>query len=195
MRETELDIPHLMRLIDEVAEILHSPVLFSGSDETESKDITFGDDSVYSWKVVDISEYLWSIDIKRDDTPYLDLNELLSTVEKSYRFFDSYAPISVIDKACQKPFENFHKVLDKSSGAQKLIDSAYRADNQHLDRDKYYEHVLNTVMNHFSAIVYARITTLSRRFPVTEVLLDAYAAGLFPFGWSFDDDCALCVRP
>lgn len=195
MREAELDISLIMFLIDEVAEVLHSPALLRGGDERESHTIPFGDDSVYGWKVVNVSEYVRSIDIETDDTPYLDLNELLSTVEKSYRFFNSHAPIITISQALQRHFEGIYELLEKSTGAQRLIDRVYDADKKHLDRKKYYEHVLNTVINHFWGCAYSRVVTLSRRFPVTEVLLDAYAAGLFPFGWSFDDDCALCVRP
>jgi hypothetical protein len=30
---------------------------------------------------------------------------------------------------------------------------------------------------------------------VVEVLLDAYGAGVFPFGWDWDTESILCVRP
>lgn len=196
MRPEELDIQQLMALIEEVADVLNSSSLLNGSETKNFHEISFGDNRVYGWKVVDLSDYLSSINIENEDTPYLDLNEILGQVRSSYHFFRSYSPIHVTDEAIEKNgFGQIHKLISSSNNAQRFIDILYRADDQKQDRAQYLDHVLNTASNHFHAILYSRITTLSRRFPVTESLLDAYASGLVPFGWSYDDDCVLCVRP
>lgn len=195
MRNEELDIQRAVTLLNEVAAVLKAPLLLSGEDKRASHEIPFGDSCIYGWEVVDISQYVWSIDGERDESPYLDLNGLLLEVRQSYQFFRSYAPIAKIDRAVGEHFEKVHEILQKSAGAQRLVDTAFHADHQREPRDEYYGHVLNTVSQHFHAIAYARLTTLSRGFPITECILDAYAAGLFPFGWSDESDRVLCVRP
>lgn len=195
MRSEELDVQSALMLLSEVAGVLRAPSLLSGEDARTSHVIPFGDGREYGWSVVDVSQYVWSIDVDRDESPYLDLNGILDDVRQSYQFFRSYAPVHEVGRALNEHFESVHDILQHSAGAQRLADQAFEADNRREPRDEYYDHILNTVSQHFHAIAYARLTTLSRRFPVTECILDAYAAGLFPFGWSDESERVLCVRP
>jgi hypothetical protein len=58
-----------------------------------------------------------------------------------------------------------------------------------------HNHVVSTISRHIRVIIEARVLTFSKRIIPIELLFEAYRAGLYPFGWDFEDASLYCLNP
>lgn len=194
MRDEEVDLNLMRALLDEVLDVLRAPAFLGSKSGPTEKFIRFGDRRAYKWIAVDCRYYIDSIDINNKDSSHVELNGIIDSISKSSVLFSSYAPIEEVEQLRRSIFESASAMASKATSVQELaVAASLKSDGRHSS-ELIRAHILNMVSTHFRAIVDARVITLSRRFPITEVLLDAYSCGAFPFGFTFEDNNVLCLR-
>ena len=188
------EIATLEPLLAEVVQVADSEVFLSGTDSRDSWTVEFG---VYSLgcAVRPVSDYVASIDATEPDTPYVSLqNDVLSVVEAPYRALNSYAP-QEFKRTVGGTIESISKAIDRNPRLASFAQQVSQSDSRIGDVTESRGYMGTSIAQQLAGVVYSRALTLSRRYAPTEMLLEAYRAGLFVFGWDWEEEVVLCLRP
>jgi hypothetical protein len=183
----------IKRLLDEVVEFVENDRLFAPTGTVARQFVCLG--SVIKYEVRNISEYIQSIRVEFEESDFLTLeNDFISKVETYFEFFRCYQP-EEFTHVTRDAHLRLSKGLSKSSRVVAFAQEAAESDDRDVDFYEYRRHIDTCLSRQLAAILSARALTLSATFAPTEVMFDALQSGLFPFGWSWETECVLCVRP
>jgi len=82
-----------------------------------------------------------------------------------------------------------------SDRVMELAQKVYAEDASIGDLEETHYQILSSIWEHFESLIAARMLTLSRRYAPVEAVFTAHKLGLFPWGWDYETDSILCLRP
>jgi hypothetical protein len=190
-----IDFEYLTPLLEEIFEVFSLNTFLNGNTNIE-KIMMSCDNYEYSYVVTNIDVFLQNIDINNEETFFTELeSSIIDYVLDLYVSIGNYTLEE--DKNKISLFER--KIISIPSKKQKVENYInYISQKYNLDEKKKFslhQHFVCTISRHISAIIEMRTITLSKRFIPLELVLEAYRHGLYPFGWSSDDDILFCVNP
>lgn len=220
-----LDMQLLTTVLDEVVDLVDSPVFLSGENLSNFQNYQFGGYEAF-WCVRNISEYIYSLDgdntewppVKNEGVPkekypeyYLEHFEEQEQEEYESPFFklneDALTDIqetfkfindfssSEISLEIQMRNQELEKLINESSQILSLAQEVYDLDKACNDPSLHLKQIKSCIAFHFDTIMKCRALTLSKRYVVTEILFNAYHEGFYPYGWDWGCDTVFCIRP
>ena len=189
-----VDMTLLESLLNEVKEWVEQDRLFADPTKSDVLEYEHAGRAKYWCVVRDVSEYIDSIDIKKEMTPFTLLNDDSTKVSAAYELLTSPGPREP-RTLVRNVFSDISSHIKTNPRVTALGVKAFENSDGRYDRDLMIGHVHNTVSSHLRVILHARAATLSKRYDLTELLFTAYRAGWFPFGWDPEEHALLCVRP
>lgn len=187
----EVDLKTLCDLVREVIDLARSGRLLAPTTDEASRSFNNGR-TILSWRVVEISEFIAITELNGEWSSYRELEELISKVETAYHFFSSHSPPEegdIVGNAIDQVVKGINADTNVSLFAKELWEV-----EKHGIAAETLSHIRTCIARHFAGLIYGRALSLSKRFTPLEVLLDAYQAGLFPFGLDWETESILCLR-
>lgn len=145
-------------------------------------------------RIVSNEQYLQDIDIHNESSACVELDEgTISSIELSFFNF-SYHDMH----------DNFQHASDEATRLSNLLmendklrvfATQFAATQSTIDPEELYSHIISRPILHGTAILYARVILMGRRYAILEAVLEAYKDGLLPFGWDLETDSILAIRP
>lgn len=187
----EVDLDKLRDLVQEVIDLACSGHLLVPTTDDTSRSFDNGR-TILSWRVVEISEFIASTDLNAEWSSYRELEELISKAETAYHFVSSHSPPEegeIVSSAIDRVIKGINTDANVSQFAKEVW-----AVEKNSGAAETLSHIRTCIASHLAGLIYTRALSLSKRFTPCEVVLDAYRAGLFPFGLDWETDSILCNR-
>jgi hypothetical protein len=185
-------------LMYEVKTIIMAKTFLRGISKDPNIFFDIGSENIHC-RLCSVEELFNSISTKRDQTPYTLLDDFV--VEKVARAYNGFACYFHKDMKKQTSdfITNLVQITDSCLPIEKFVNQISQNKLSHESQINLHSHVTITVSRYLTAIIEARVLTLSKRFIQTELLLEAYKTGLYPFGWEFGEGAEpqslLCYNP
>jgi hypothetical protein len=152
----------------------------------------------YKCKISTIEQYLFCISSENPDTFYINLEDnIICPIESAYIFLNNFI-LSKVKNKISEFCETIIQMTDKSPNIQLLLDYITRKINFSEDKNwRLRNHIISAISRHVAVVIQARVLTLSKRIIPTELLLESYRAGLFPYGWAYgaNENTLFCLNP
>ncbi|MDR2169048.1 MAG: hypothetical protein LBP59_02795 [Planctomycetaceae bacterium] len=189
--------PIVNEYLNEVKIVMESKSFLSGVNEPVSICIACGDgEQLYQCQIKSLVDFFYCIDINNSITAYTRLEEyIIEPISSAYVYLGNYTPIYTkrsISNFCESIIKSTVENPNLSSFLKYISNSRTFDDNQLFS---LHNHVVSAISRHVGVIIDARILTLSKRLVPIELLLEAYRAGLYPFGWDFTERSLYCLNP
>jgi hypothetical protein len=179
-------IDHLLveKQIDETKSVFVSPKFLSGCSPFNSLR-TEGPLHPLSCKECSLEEYDVE-DFETMDgnkrTPFTILNHNVYKLRSAFGIVHAYFSPE-FDKSLSLARESITNITDASLNLVNFCnDITKHLNSLSIKNDIFYSNQA-TISLHIDAIVKMRVLTMSKREGITEILLQAYSVGYFPFGW------------
>lgn len=181
----------IVKLIDSlfhgVLDVIESPCILKGQSEMIKIERVTGC-GVICVEICTFKEFIEAVSTKKDSTSYTLLdNFVITKVSSAYYCFASYFPKDQ-NKFVANSISYITRIIENYQFIDTFVDALPYKWSSDKSRTAFCEHVRSTIIRHFITIYQARILTLSMRIPQTELLLDAYSLGYYPFGWSLGEN-------
>jgi hypothetical protein len=182
--------------LNEIKDIITSENFLSGYDGIHDIEIPING-KLYHRKISTIEQYFFCTSIKNNDTFFTKLIEdIIEQIAAAEMFLHNFTKrqvnYDVLRTTSTESPQNRKKIedlLDYITQDRKI------ECNDKNERSNLYHHLCRTISGNIDIIIRARILTLSKRIIPTELMLDAYRLGLYPFGWSYEDYTLYCLNP
>jgi hypothetical protein len=184
-------------LLDEVKDVMTSENFLLGQKNDPDIVIRQEDECSYKCTITSIEQYLFCISAKNPDTFYINLEEdIICPIETAYVFLNNFT-LQKTNYKIMDFSESITKVTNKSPNVQLLFDLITR--KKKFSEDEKWSlrnHIISMIARHVFVMIHARVLTFSKRIMATELLLESYRAGLFPYGWDYDvENTLFCLNP
>jgi hypothetical protein len=184
-------------LLNEVKDIMTSNKFLSGYDGMPDIDISIND-VLYHRRVLTVEQYLDYISLQNDNNFFTNTDDnIIEPIIKAYLFLNIF-----LEQQVKYKITLFLDSITLFPRNRDRIEAFIEyATKDKIDFDDYkrfslHNHFAATISRHIGAIVKARILTLSKRMIPTELILETYKVGLYPFGWQYDNFATLyCLNP
>jgi hypothetical protein len=184
-------------LIDEIKDVMTSENFLLGQKNDPNIVIQQEDERPYKCTITSIEQYLFCISAKNPDTFYIKLEDnIICPIETAYVFLNNFTLRKTKYKIMEFG-ESITQVTDKSPNVQFLMDYITR---DGFSEDRWWKlrnHIVSMISRHVAVMIHARVLTFSKRIISTELLLESYRAGLFPYGWVYGtkENTLFCLNP
>lgn len=189
------DFRHEDAVFEEVMNVVSSSHFLSGTEHFESIGITpVGHSYSYNCQLSSVREFLHSISANEEDSAYTALEKMvIQPVARSFYAFNSFA-ISKYSDAIDRYMHKITDITDKHSKIDLLVHFIKEHD-QRAETECLRDRIVIDISKHFFMILQSRILTLRNNYVPAKLMLEAYKVGLYPFGWSRENDTLLCINP
>jgi hypothetical protein len=192
------NIPIIQEYLDEIKTVMESNSFLSGTDKSSTVSIAYGDDSSRQCqcKIKSLDVFFDCISTSNQVTAYTRLEEdIIEPVNCAYVYLSNYTSRQVEDYI-SNAIELITKSTAENPNMTLLLD--FISKGRIFSANKLlslHNHVVSAISRHIGVIIEARVLTFSKRIIPIELLLEAYRAGLYPFGWDFEDNSLFCLNP
>ncbi|GHT46377.1 hypothetical protein FACS189454_07430 [Planctomycetales bacterium] len=171
----------LNQLMSEVKTVVTTETFLQGSRVPPNISYDIGSEIVCC-RLCTIEEMFDSLSTKRDRTPYTLLDDfVVEKVERAYDGFTCYFHKDIKNQI-NEFVNNLVRITNTCPQVESFVNHISQNKLFHESQIKLYFHVITTISRHVAVIIEARALTLCKRFIQTELLFEAYKAGLYPFG-------------
>lgn len=180
-------------LFNEILEVVSSEQFLHGVKTVPEITYFYKQQKRYSCAVKPVSDFLYSINANNNTTPYTVLNEdIIVKTYRNYVFFDSY---TINQYGAAQYTERLTSITDNSPKLDRFVQFLVSNGAEKKEIANLRSHILGAIAENLCMIVQARFLTLQKNFIPAELIYDAYKVGLYPYGWSYEEDSLVCINP